>query len=102
MKQEIYYKTVLIYEGIPYFLATTPKGYHGEVCKECDLRWLCMGIGEEYRFRDLCSPDDGEAPYRFVVDTESDDKTLIDIIMSQQVFNGMPKESKLIQGPEDK
>ena len=101
MKAEVYDKTIIVWNGTPYMLLTTPKGYSGDVCQECDLKEMCMGTGEEYRFRELCSPDEGEAPYRFVEDWNSIDIPFFEVIELQREYVTPPNESKLIQN-EDK
>ena len=98
MKAEVYDKTIIVWDGRPYFLQTTPLGYVGDVC----LKDMCMGSGEEYRFRDLCSPDEGEAPYRFIDGWENVDMPFIEVIESQRVYVSPPDESRLIQSPEEK
>lgn len=102
MKAEVYDKTIIVWDGKPYMLQTTPTGYTGDVCQECDLKELCMGAGEEYRFRDLCCPDLGEAPYRFVENWNHIDLPFFEVIESQREYITPPDESKLIQGPEEK
>lgn len=100
MNAEVYDKTIIVWDGRPYFLQTTPLGYKGDVCEKCDLKDLCMGTGEEYRFRDLCSPDLGEAPYRFLEGWENVDMPFLEVIESQRVYVSPPSESRLIQGEE--
>lgn len=100
MKAEVYDKTIIVWEGKPYFLQPTPLGYVGDVCQDCQLKEWCMGAGEEYRFRELCSPDEGEAPYRFIEDWNSVDKPFIEVIESQVEYVATPSESRLIQSEE--
>jgi hypothetical protein len=100
MKPEVYDKTIIVWNGRPFFLQTTPLGYSGDVCQDCQLKEWCMGSGEEYRFRDLCSPDEGEAPYRFIEDWNNVDKPFIEVIESQVEYVAPPSESRLIQGEE--
>lgn len=101
MKAEMYDKTIIVWDGRPYFLQTTPLGYKGDVCEKCALKDLCMGAGEEYRFRDLCCPDLGEAPYRFVEGWENVDMPFIEVIESQRVYIAPPSESRLIQSEDE-
>lgn len=100
MKAEMYDKTIIVWDGRPFFLQTTPLGYTGDVCEKCALKDLCMGAGEEYRFRDLCCPDLDEAPYRFVEGWENVDMPFIEVIESQRVYIAPPSESRLIQSEE--
>ena len=100
MKAEVYDKTIIVWDGRPFFLQTTPLGYTGDVCQDCQLKEWCMGSGEEYRFRDLCSPDEGEAPYRFIEDWNNVDKPFIEVIESQVEYVALPSESRLIQAEE--
>lgn len=101
MKPEVYDKTIIVWNGKPYFLQTTPLGYTGAVCHECQLKELCMGTGIEYRFKELCSPDEGEAPYRFIEDWDNVDKPFIEVIESQVEYVALPSESRLIQDEEN-
>lgn len=100
MNAEVYDKTIIVWDGRPYFLQTTPLGYVGDVCEKCALKDLCMGASEEYRFRDLCCPDLGEAPYRFVEGWENVDMPFLEVIESQRVYVSPPSESRLIQSEE--
>lgn len=100
MKPEVYDKTIIVWNGKPYFLQTTPLGYTGDVCQDCQLKDMCMGTNEEYRFRELCSPDEGEAPYRFIEDWNNVDKPFIEVIESQVEYVAPPSESRLIQNEE--
>lgn len=101
MKAEVYDKTIIVWDGRPFFLQTTPLGYAGDVCQDCQLKDKCMGAGEEYRFRDLCSPDEGEAPYRFIEGWENVDMPFIEVIESQRVYVSPPSESRLIQSDNE-
>lgn len=102
MKAEVYDKTIIVWEGKPFTLQTTSLGYSGDVCQECDLKAMCMGTGEEYRFRELCSPDEGEAPYRFVENWNIIDIPFFEVIELQREYVTPPNESRLIQAKEEK
>lgn len=101
MKAEVYDKTIIVWDGRPFFLQTTPLGYSGDVCQDCQLKAMCMGAGEEYRFRELCSPDEGEAPYRFVEGWENVDMPFLEVIESQREYVTPPSEARLIQGDNE-
>lgn len=101
MKPEVFDKTIIVWEGKPYMLLATQPGYTGNVCKECDLKELCMGAGYEYRFRELCCPDEGDAPYRFVENWNHIDLPFFEVIESQREYVAQPDESKFIQSDNE-